>query len=118
MFAFREFIDAGVRPASSSDYTASPAIPMMWLQAQVTRTDPDGDVWGPNQAITLEEALVCGTINGAYASREEAIKGTLEPGKLADLVVWDQDMFAVDPSALLDLKPERTMVGGRWVYEA
>lgn len=118
MFAMREFLDAGVRPPSSSDYTASPSDPMMWLQSQVTRTDYQGHVWGANQRITLKEAIRAGTLDGATASFEEHLKGSLEPGKLADLVVWDQDLFKTDPSRLVTVKPERTLVGGEWMYES
>jgi predicted amidohydrolase YtcJ len=118
MFAMRDFLDAGIRAAPGSDYTASPAEPMMWLRSEVTRTDARGHTWGANQRITVEEAIRCSTVHGAYASFEEGIKGTLEPGQLADLVVWDHDLLAIDPASFLDVKPERTMVGGRWIYEA
>ncbi len=118
MFAMREFLDAGVRPPSSSDYTASPSEPMMWLQSQVTRTDYQGHTWGANQRITLKEAIRAGTLDGATASFEEHIKGTLEPGKLADLVVWEQDLFKVDPAQLVSVNAQRTMVGGQWMYES
>jgi predicted amidohydrolase YtcJ len=118
MFAMRDFLDAGLRPPSSSDYTASPFEPMMWLQSQITRTDYQKHVWGANQRITLPEAIRAGTLDGAIASFEEPIKGSLEPGKLADLVVWQQDPFKVDPARLSSIQPERTLVGGRWVYES
>jgi predicted amidohydrolase YtcJ len=118
MFAMRSFIDAGLRPPDSSDYTASPFDPMMWLQSQVTRTDPKGNVWGANQRITVAEAIRCGTINGAYASYEEHLKGSIEPGKLADLVVLGRDPHKEEPSSLRTIPIERTMVGGRWMYEA
>jgi hypothetical protein len=77
-----------------------------------------GNVWGPNQKITVEEAIKVGTINGAYASFEENSKGSLEEGKLADLVVLGRDPFKEDPSTLITIPIERTMVGGRWVYES
>ena len=118
MFPMRSFLDAGLRPTDASDYTASPSDPMMWLQSQLTRTDPKGNVWGANQRIKLEEAILCGTVNGAYASFEEGIKGSLSPGKLADLVVLTQDPFKTDASALMKLQVERTMVGGKWMYES
>src|ERR1044072_8925490 len=95
MFAMKSFLDAGVRACSSSDYTASPSDPMMWMQSQVTRAGMDGKVWGENQKITRAQAIECTTNNTAFASYEEAIKGSLSAGKLADLVVWDQDMLAV-----------------------
>lgn len=117
MFAMRSFIDAGLQPPSSSDYTASPSDPMMWLQSQVTRTDPAGEVWGPSQRISLKEAIRCGTLNGARSTFEEASKGSLEPGKQADLVVWTQDPMATPPSELVKIPPERVMTGGKWVFE-
>lgn len=118
MFAMRDFLDAGIKAAPGSDYTASPAEPMLWLRSEVTRTDASGHTWGANQRISVAEAIRCSTVHGAYASFEEGIKGTLEPGQLADLVVWDHDLMTIDPESFMSVKPERTMLGGRWVYEA
>jgi hypothetical protein len=118
MFPMRSFLDAGLRPTDSSDYTASPSHPMMWLQSQLTRTDIQGKVWGANQRITLPEAIRCGTINGAYAAFEEDRKGSIQPGQFADLVVLSQDPFKAAPSELLKIQVERTMVGGAWKYES
>lgn len=118
MFAMRDFLDAGIKVAPGSDYTASPADPMLWLRSEVTRTDASGHAWGANQRIRVEEAIRCSTVHGAYASFEEGIKGSLEPGRLADLVVWDHDLLTIDPVNFMSVKPERTMLGGRWVYEA
>jgi predicted amidohydrolase YtcJ len=118
MFAVRSFLDAGVRVTQTSDYPPGPFEPMMALQSSVTRTDSKGTVWGANQRITVEEALRVGTLHGAYASFEENLKGSLEAGKLADLVVLGQDPMKVDPSALIRIPVERTMAGGRWVFEA
>jgi predicted amidohydrolase YtcJ len=118
MFALRSFIDAGVRPTMGSDYPPGPFEPMMALQSMVTRTAIDGHVWGPKQRITVEEAIRICTLNGAYASFEEHLKGSLEPGKLADLVVLGRDPLAEDRSTLVTIPVERTMVGGRWVYES
>jgi len=118
MFALRSFIDAGIRPTQASDYPPGPFEPMMALQSEVTRTDMKGNVWGPAQKITLEEAIRVGTINGAYASYEENLKGSIEAGKLADLVVLGRDVFKEDPSNIINIPIERTMVGGTWVWEA
>jgi predicted amidohydrolase YtcJ len=118
MFAYRSFIDAGLRPPTASDYTASPPSPMLWLYSMTTRRDPAGHVWGETQRISLPEALRSATLDGAYASFEERDKGSIEPGKLADLVVLEKDPFAVPAEHWQDIKVERTMLGGRWVYES
>jgi predicted amidohydrolase YtcJ len=118
MFAYRSFIDAGLRPPTSSDYTASPPSPMLWLYSMTTRRDPTGHVWGETQRITLPEAVRSATIEGAYSSFEEHDKGTIEPGKLADLVVLKDDPFTVPAEQWQGIKVERTMLGGRWVYES
>jgi len=118
MFALRSFIDAGIRPTQASDYPPGPFEPMMALQSEVTRTDMKGNIWGPKQKITVEEAIRVGTIHGAYASYEENLKGSIEPGKLADLVVLGRDPFKIDPLELIKIPIERTMVGGKWVFES
>lgn len=117
MFALRSLLDAGINVTQTSDYPPGPFEPMMALQSSVTRTDYRGTTWGASQKITVEEAIKIGTINGAYASFEENIKGSLESGKLADLVVLGRDPLNVDPMELIDIPIERTMVGGKWVYE-
>jgi predicted amidohydrolase YtcJ len=118
MFPMRDFLSYGLQPPDSSDYTASPSDPMMWLRSQVTRTDIKGNVWGANQKLSVEEAIRCGTINGAHATFEEKWKGSIEPGKLADLVVLAEDPFKAEPMNLHNIVVERTMVGGQWVYES
>jgi len=118
MFALRSFLDAGVRATMSSDYPPGPFEPMMFLQSAVTRTDTKGTVWGPKQRITISEALRVATVHGSYASFEEKQKGTIEAGKLADLVVLGRDPLQTDPSALVNIPIERTMVGGQWMFEA
>ncbi len=117
MFAVRSFLDAGVRVTQASDYPPGPFEPMMALRSEVTRTDMKGNIWGPHQRVTVEEALRVGTLHGAYASFEENLKGSIEPGKLADLVVLGRDPLREDPLSLIDIPVERTMVGGRWVFE-
>jgi predicted amidohydrolase YtcJ len=118
MFALRTFLDAGLRPTQASDYPPGEFPPMMALQSEVTRTDMKGHVWGANQRISVEEAIYVGTMNGAHASYEENLKGSIEPGKLADLVVLGRDPFKEDPSTLVTIPIERTMMGGKWVYES
>jgi len=118
MFALRSFIDAGIRATQASDYPPGEFIPMMALQSEVTRTDMKGNVWGAKQRITVEEAIRVGTMNGAYASYEENLKGSIEAGKLADLVVLGRDPLKENPSTLVTIPVERTMAGGRWTFES
>ncbi|HKS76689.1 MAG TPA: amidohydrolase [Terriglobales bacterium] len=118
MFALRSFIDAGIRPTQASDYPPGPFEPMMALQSEVTRTDTKGNVWGPKQKISVEEAIRVGTMHGAYASYEENLKGSIQPGKLADVVVLGRDPLKVDPSELINIPIQQTMVGGKWVFES
>jgi predicted amidohydrolase YtcJ len=118
MFALRSFLDAGVPATMSSDYPPGPFEPMMFLQSAVTRTDIKGTVWGPKQRITVAEALRVATLHGAHASFEEKEKGSIETGKLADLTVLGRDPLKEDPSTLVTIPVERTMVGGRWMWEA
>ena len=116
MFALRSFLDAGIRVAPGSDYPPGPFEPMMAMQSAVTRTDSKGNVWGAQQRITVEEALRTQTLHGAYASFEEHLKGSIERGKLADLVVLGRDPLREDPKSLITTPVERTMVGGKWVF--
>jgi len=90
----------------------------MGIQGMVTRTGWDGKTWGANQRITVDEAIRVNTINGAYASREESIKGTITAGKLADFVMLAEDPHAVPVERIRDVPIVRTVVGGNTVYEA
>ena len=117
MFAQRSFLDYGVTATGATDYPPGPFEPLMGIQSCVTRTDSEGREWGVNQRISVEEALRIYTQNGAYAGFEEHRKGSITPGKLADLVVLGADPTAVDPFAIKDIAVERTMVGGETVYE-
>jgi predicted amidohydrolase YtcJ len=89
-----------------------------FLQSAVTRTHTMGNVSGPKQRITVAEALRVATLNGAHASFEEKLKGSIEIGKPADLVVLGRDPLKEDPSSLVTIPIERTMVGGDWKFEA
>ena len=116
MFAHRSFLDAGIRVPGASDYTPGPYDPLMAIQSMVTRKDYKGRVWGPNQKVTIDEALTIATINGAYASSEENLKGSITAGKLADFVVLEQDPHDVDPDQIMNIKVNRTVIGGKTVY--
>jgi len=117
MFAHRSFLDAGIPVAPASDFTPGPYEPMMAIQSMVTRTDSRGRVWGPNQRISVDEALRICTVHGAYASFEEDVKGSLEPGKLADFAMLGADPREVDPMAIIDIPVVRTVMGGRVTFE-
>ena len=116
--AYRSFLDAGIVAAAGSDFSPGPFDPRMAIQGMVTRTGWDGQTWGANQRITIEEALRVNTINGAYNSHEEAIKGSITPGKLADFVVLSDDLFTVDKGKIKDIEIVQTVVGGATVYQA
>jgi predicted amidohydrolase YtcJ len=118
MFAHRSFLDYGIPVAPASDFTPGPFEPMMAIQSMVTRKDTQGRVWGPSQRISVTEAMRICTMNGAYASFEESIKGSLTPGKLADIVILDNDPHDVDPDGIVDIKVLRTILGGRTTYSA
>lgn len=118
MFAHRSFLDYDIPVAPASDYTPGPFEPLMAIQSMVTRKDFKGRVWGPNQRITVSEALKICTVNGAWASMEENEKGSLTPGKLADLVVLGADPHDVDPDTIKNIPVLMTIVGGKTVHEA
>lgn len=116
--AFRSFLDAGIPVCAGSDFSPGPFSPLMGIQGMVTRKGWDGKTWGANQRVTVAEAIRINSYNGAFASREEAIKGSLTPGKLADYVVLAEDPHAVDPEKIKDIKIVETVTGGRSVYSA
>ncbi|MDE0110601.1 MAG: amidohydrolase [Bryobacterales bacterium] len=116
MFAHRWFLDYGIAVAGASDYTPGPYEPMMAIQSMVTRKDIQGREWGPNQRISVDEALRVCTINGAHASFEESQKGSIEAGKLADFVVLAEDPHEVEPDRIKEIEVVRTFVGGELVH--
>jgi len=118
MFAHKSFLDYGIPVAPASDYTPGPYEPLMAIQSMVTRKDFDGRVWGPNQRISIVDALKICTINGAYASFEEGIKGSITTGKLADFVILADAPQDVDPDQIKHIEIVRTVVGGKTMYGA
>ena len=118
MFAQRSFLDYGIVGTGATDYPPGPYEPLLGIQSCVTRTDSGGKLWGASQKVSVEEALRIYTLNGAYASFEESIKGSIEAGKLADLVVLGADPTEVDPMTIKDIPVLRTVVGGVTVHEA
>jgi len=118
MFAHKSFLDYDIPVAPASDYTPGPYEPMMAIQSMVTRKDVTGRVWGPSQRITVSQAMQICTMNGAYASFEENIKGSLTAGKLADYVILEKDPHEVDPDSIVDIQVLRTVLGGSTTHEA
>ena len=118
MFAHRSFLDSGITVVGASDYMPGPFDPLMAMQSMVTRTDYKGRTWGANQKVTVDEALRIGTINGAHASKEEDLKGSIARGKLADFVILEKDPHRVPPDTIKDIRILRTVVGGQTMYAA
>jgi hypothetical protein len=114
--AYRTMLDAGIPAAAGSDFSPGPFAPLMGIQGMVTRTGWDGKTWGANQRITVDDAIKVNTVNGAYASREESLKGSIAEGKLADFVVLADDPHTVNAEKIKDIAIVQTTVGGRAVY--
>jgi predicted amidohydrolase YtcJ len=118
MMAYRGLLDAGINVCAGSDFYPGPFSPLMALQAMTTRKGWNNEVWGGDQKITIDEALRVHTSNGAWDTLEEAVKGSITPGKLADFVVLADDPHTVDPDHIKDIKIVRTVVGGATRYQA
>jgi predicted amidohydrolase YtcJ len=116
--AFRSLIDAGIYACAGSDFSPGPFAPLMGIQGMVTRRGWDGKVWGANQKISVSEAISVNTYNGAWASGEEALKGSITAGKLADYVVLAEDPHTIDPEKIKDIQIVRTVVGGTISHQA
>ena len=111
----RSPMDHGIHVAISSDIL--PIGPLVGIYAAVTRKGMSGRVFGADEAITIEEAIAGYTIKGAYLGFEEDLKGSLEPGKLADMVVLSDDILTIDPEEIMGIEIEQTYVGGELVYQ-
>ncbi len=118
-YAFRSLLDSGAKLAFGTDWPVAPLNPLLGIYAAVTRETNDGKNprgWVPEQKITVEEAVRAYTTTSACAEFGEREKGTLEPGKLADIVVLSQDIFRIDAEEIPKTKVEHTIVGGRLVH--
>jgi predicted amidohydrolase YtcJ len=118
-YAFRTFLNNGVHLAFGTDWTVAPLNPMLGLYAAVTRATLDGkhpDGWVPEQKISIQEAIEAYTLGSAYAEFQEKEKGSITPGKLADLVIVSDNLLRIDPRAIREARVEMTMVGGKIVY--
>jgi predicted amidohydrolase YtcJ len=110
----RSPMDHGITVAISSDIL--PIGPMVGLYAAVTRKGMTGTIYGPDEAITMEEAIRAYTLLGAYLNFDEAEKGSLEPGKFADMIVLSEDLLTIDPEQIMDVEVEKTWIGGELVF--
>lgn len=114
----RDAIDAGLRPSNHTDFVVAPLDQMMMLSSAVNRVSRAGKEVGPDQRITAYEGLKAMTEWAAEQYGEEKAKGTLAPGKLADLVILDRDPLAVDPAAIRDIRVLETIKEGRTIHSA
>ena len=106
----------GIPVAGHSDSPISAADPLLRIQNMVTRKSRNGTVYGGNQQVTVDEALKVWTLDGAYATFEEDIKGSIAPSKLADFVVLQHDPRSAAPDTIKDITVEATYLGGVKVY--
>jgi predicted amidohydrolase YtcJ len=116
MFAARSFLDAGVMIAAHSDYPCAPYPPLMAIHSLVNRTSKAGNPIGRSQRISVTEALKLYTTNAAFHQFDEDKLGSLEPGKLADLVVLSDDILTVPSENIIDIEVNMTIIEGRIVY--
>ncbi|MGZ5437273.1 MAG: amidohydrolase [Pyrinomonadaceae bacterium] len=120
-YAFRSLLDAGATLAFGTDWSVAPLDPMLTIYAAVTRRTLDGknpNGWVPEQKISVEETVRAYTVGSAYAESQEHEKGTITPGKLADLIILSRDIFKIDPKEIENVKVVMTILDGRIVYEA
>jgi len=120
-YAFRNFLDHGVRLALGTDWSVAPLNPMLTLYAAITRATLDGknpNGWFPEQKLTIKEAIEAYTMGSAYAEFQDNEKGSITPGKLADMVLLSDDVLTIDPVKIRDVKVVKTWVGGKLTYDA
>ena len=119
-YAFRSLLESGATLAFGSDWTVAPLNPILGIYAAATRRTLDGknsEGWVPEQKITVAEAVRAYTMGSAFAEFQENVKGSITPGKVADLVILSRDVFTIDPKEIEQVKVMWTLVDGRVVYE-
>ncbi len=119
-YAFRTFLNHGVRLAFGTDWDVAPLNPLLTVYAAVTRATLDGknpDGWFPEQKLTVAESVEAYTMGSAYAEFQDTEKGSIIPGKLADMVLLSDDIFTIDPAKIRDVKVLKTIVGGRLIWD-
>lgn len=119
-YAFRTFLDHGVRLALGTDWEVAPLDPMQTVYAAVTRATLDGknpNGWFPEQKLTVPETVEAYTMGSAYAEFQESEKGSITPGKLADMVLLSEDIFSIRPEEIKNVRALMTFVGGKTVWD-
>jgi len=119
-YLFNSFFKAGVKVAFGTDWTVEPLNPMLGLYASVTREFPEGGPeggWFPEEKISLNQAIEFYTLGAAYAEFQDHIKGSIQVGKLADLVVLDNNLFEIQPKEILNTKADLTILDGKVVFK-
>lgn len=120
-YAFRTFLNHSVRLAFGTDWDVAPLNPLLGIYAAVTRATLDGknpNGWFPEQKLTVPEAVEAYTMGSAYAEFQDKQKGSITPGKLADMVLLSDDIFSIEPSRIRDVTVLKTFVGGKLVWDA
>jgi len=120
-YAFRTFLDHGVRLAFGTDWEVAPLAPLLTIYAAVTRATLDGKNpggWFPEQQLAVAEAVEAYTIGSAYAEFQDKEKGTIAAGKLADMVLLSEDIFSIPPEKIREVRILKTFVGGKLVFDA
>jgi len=118
---YKSFLNNNVKVAFGTDWPVAPLNPLLGIYAAVTRRTVDSknpDGWNPDQKISVEDAIKCYTLNAAYASFEENIKGSIKVGKLADLVVLSDNILTINPVKIKDVKVDMTIFNGEIIYKA
>jgi len=118
LYRIKSFLDGGLLVAASSDSPVVPDNPLVGIYGAVTRRAESGQHLSPQEAVSAKQALALYTVNAAYASFEEGVKGSIAPGKLADLVVLSDDPVKASPERIKDIRVEMTIIDGRVVWEA
>ena len=113
----RSAIELGIPVAGSSDFPVSTADPLLRIQSMVTRQTAEGKVYGPEQKVTVEQAIRIWTLGGAYASFEDDNKGSIEIGKLADFIILSDNPTKIPPDTIKGIRVEKTIIGGKVVFE-
>jgi len=120
-YAFRTFLNHGVQLAFGTDWDVAPLNPLLTVYAAVTRATLDGknpNGWFPEQKLTVAEAVEAYTMGSAYAEFQDRKKGSITPGKLADMVLLSDDIFEIPPEKIKNVTVLKTIVGGKIVYDA